>query len=722
MVGCAENLQILPKHDTDRKGIMVETCSAFPEDGNVDYVEFWAGSTSEDRQSLWADGRVLKLGVFRRNVNGSCSFNVVGLKTVKEGIIVRGYNKINVNFAVKKGDMLGFSWPAYGSITYDYLEYDPMFPEINRRYCYGEGTGDSKPAEGGSVELEYIPRPGMTNTNALKFVNSYREYAIRYHWCAEDNCVWVGSDGEEALRSKHDTEHRYLMVSTHKPFSSPGVVDHVKFYAGSVSDRAWSTDRRLKIGIFKREKKTDCDFTLVAFKTINTIGEEGFYEAAVNFQIEGGMFWGFYWDNYGVISYDLLSYDPAHPTKNRNFCGGSVNPVVKQQNGEIINLGYSPFEQMSYRDYAIWFHWCPECDLFERLGTSMGNGPRTKHDTYKRWTEVDLRHPFPGDGYVESVEFWAGSDSYRSWDDNRALTFVIFVNAESDCQFEVQTTRGLGYIGSKGFKRKGVGNIPVKFGQHWGFYWPRYGVVAFDWLPRNLADPSENRFYCGGRTKPATGNVVQYAYGSPSDKDSISHRDYAFWVNFCQECSEMAIGTPFTGPFDKHDTHKRFLIVDQRYPFAAGHINKIELITGSDSDRSWSEDRGLSLVLVTPLGDVSSASAVDFRVDQVIGLGQFPTEDYYLIDNLDIAVAQGQFFGFYWTRYGVVSFIWLQRYESEPSINRYYRGAEVKPMKDDILSLNWSSVGNKDGHSYRDYAIWITYCKDFVSGDNLTAD
>ena len=48
-------------------------------------------------------------------------------------------------------------------------------------------------------------------------------------------------------------------------------------------------------------------------------------------------------------------------------------------------------------------------------------GPRDKHDTSKRWMQVDQRFPFPGSGHVDFVNFWAGNDSDRDWSDDREL-------------------------------------------------------------------------------------------------------------------------------------------------------------------------------------------------------------------------------------------------------------------------------------------------------------
>ena len=76
--------------------------------------------------------------------------------------------------------------------------------------------------------------------------------------------------------------------------------------------------------------------------------------------------------------------------------------------------------------------------------------------------------------------------------------------------------------------------------------------------------------------------------------------------------------------------------------------------------------------------------------------------------DVDIPVKAGQNFGFYWRNYGVISYIWLDR--SDPT-NANYVGANDRPVKGDVLSLPWTEPEVSDGHSYRDYAIWVTYCR-----------
>ena len=71
-----------------------------------------------------------------------------------------------------------------------------------------------------------------------------------------------------------------------------------------------------------------------------------------------------------------------------------------------------------------------------------------------------------------------------------------------------------------------------------------------------------------------------------------------FTLLLVDECVDgQLIGTDEGfGPRNKHDTQKRWMVVDQRFPFPGpGHVDYVEFWAGSDSDRPWSNDRGLKV-------------------------------------------------------------------------------------------------------------------------------
>ena len=41
----------------------------------------------------------------------------------------------------------------------------------------------------------------------------------------------------------------------------------------------------------------------------------------------------------------------------------------------------------------------------------------------------------------------------------------------------------------------------VSKGDYFGFSWGNYGIVAFDWTDKDVADPEWNRNYCGEELK-----------------------------------------------------------------------------------------------------------------------------------------------------------------------------------------------------------------------------
>ena len=62
---------------------------------------------------------------------------------------------------------------------------------------------------------------------------------------------------------------------------------------------------------------------------------------------------------------------------------------------------------------------------------------RSKHDTWKLYTQVDKYNTFASEGKLVEVEFYAGSNSDRSWADGRPLKVSIYRPSGSECQFEV---------------------------------------------------------------------------------------------------------------------------------------------------------------------------------------------------------------------------------------------------------------------------------------------
>ena len=63
-------------------------------------------------------------------------------------------------------------------------------------------------------------------------------------------------------------------------------------------------------------------------------------------------------------------------------------------------------------------------------------------------------------------------------------------------------------------------------------------------------------------------------------------------------CQEDTLGTDSVGPFEKHDTAKRWLVVDQRFPFERdGIVSKVQLTAGSDSDAKWSDNRKMKVYM-----------------------------------------------------------------------------------------------------------------------------
>ena len=70
--------------------------------------------------------------------------------------------------------------------------------------------------------------------------------------------------------------------------------------------------------------------------------------------VEKGDNFGFFWANYGVVSFEWLT---PRTEANNNYCGANVNP-----NGmDTVDLQWgdeSSEESTGHRDYAIWVTYC----------------------------------------------------------------------------------------------------------------------------------------------------------------------------------------------------------------------------------------------------------------------------------------------------------------------------------------------------------------------------
>ena len=77
----------------------------------------------------------------------------------------------------------------------------------------------------------------------------------------------------------------------------------------------------------------------------------------LDIDVEGGEFFGFFWSNYGVVSYKWSDKDENDDSFNQNYCGGTSKPVAGKSVGLALSLA-SNKDSWSHRDYAIWFHWC----------------------------------------------------------------------------------------------------------------------------------------------------------------------------------------------------------------------------------------------------------------------------------------------------------------------------------------------------------------------------
>ena len=93
---------------------------------------------------------------------------------------------------------------------------------------------------------------------------------------------------------------------------------------------------------------------------------------------------------------------------------------------------------------------------------------------------------------------------------------------------------------------------------------------------------------------------------------------------------------------------------------------------------------------------------------------------YLLQYEIDFDVDGGEFFGFYWRNYGVVSYKWADRDDDDDSFNQNYCGGNAVPSENSVIDLDLSGADDKDSRSHRDYAIWWHWCGKVPFGSCLS--
>jgi hypothetical protein len=213
--------------------------------------------------------------------------------------------------------------------------------------------------------------------------------------------------------------------------------------------------------------------------------------------------------------------------------------------------------------------------------------------------------------------------------------------------------------------------------------------------------------YCDGETTPAPETTVATTEPPiPTDPPTTP-----------QGCVPGVLGSDWTGDWQKHDTYKRYWIVDERYPFPYDvTVTKLVFRTGSPDEysptRYFNTDNNLYFTLQTPIGAPGAApyEPQTYLVTKRKNLGNFPEENTFYELDVNFPAQAGQTWGITWTKYGVVSFNWLDRDPNNVEANRNYRGMQVFPGWDSEHTIGWSDVEAQHGHSYRDYAFWVHYC------------
>ena len=71
----------------------------------------------------------------------------------------------------------------------------------------------------------------------------------------------------------------------------------------------------------------------------------------MNFEVDQGDLFGFYWFNYSVVGFNLR-LEWKETSMGPGYCGG----VVRPEQGGSVSLHLN--DTWSYHDYGIWFDFC----------------------------------------------------------------------------------------------------------------------------------------------------------------------------------------------------------------------------------------------------------------------------------------------------------------------------------------------------------------------------
>jgi hypothetical protein len=356
--------------------------------------------------------------------------------------------------------------------------------------------------------------------------------------CAECDCKTAQSFGSGQLEvyDKWDTQRIGVVVDAAGAVQSVGHVTGVSFVAGGTeTDRLYAADNEIFFGIFRPSGDEECAFDNIFWKKLGenfTSGERYDFELETCLAVQPGDAIGFYWNNYGVVSYN---YSESPETDTPRYCSGEGTGESKPGSEAYVQLAMTgpdvPFSP-SYRIYAFQAQFCSSCEHARSLGRTEDFVRLAKHDNFKRWMMVDQRIVVPASGVIDYVEIQArGHDVDISWSDTRKVTFTM-LNDVGGGVFEVvaKKTRGPAFQGYNLFKL----NMSVELGQMIGVSWRGFGVVSFDYLERNVSDDSFNQNYYGGEVgNPLLGENVTLGLSPASNKNSPSHRDYAIRYHLC---------------------------------------------------------------------------------------------------------------------------------------------------------------------------------------------
>jgi hypothetical protein len=235
----------------------------------------------------------------------------------------------------------------------------------------------------------------------------------------------VAGSASEQLTSLDPYDIKRAVVDIAHQITELGKITRVDFWAGSGDDPFWNNEpKTIQVGIVKQ--LATGEFEVIDFKYFEKVTTQGFYSMGVNFNVFGGEYLAFSWNNEPIVSYSASAGQ-------NYYCGTGM---LRQK---VLTVGTA----CSGRNYAMAYHVCSQCLL---LGPpDIGDFQmREKFDVVEDFMVADLRYTAPWRGIIDYIDFFAGNlGNNPAWTNKRELKFAVLtqVDGAAECTFRVKVVK-----------------------------------------------------------------------------------------------------------------------------------------------------------------------------------------------------------------------------------------------------------------------------------------